>query len=311
MMRLITISTTLVVICSFLPPSLANQPLLPPIDAELIITGLKHSESLLKSGTGRFKFYGSAYFAEKKKNLKIDEGKINKGTDGGIQSKTVLIEELLFAFSGEHSYFKFLGMGSGEIIFDGKIQLTIPHSKQILMRYGYFNPSDPRGWGPWYKKQKLSDYLGQQEKIRVVGGENLDGIPCYIVETQDPKLQDAVVKFWIAPRNGFRCVQTLYETGTRRQLRKIEWQGYQLKGQENEFVWFPKHGISLSMKRSNPKEPWSKPFRNEAVITDFQPNIDVSHFFHLQIPPETKIFNVELKQSTTFKEIGWQEINKQ
>jgi len=302
MRKLVILAILTVPICGFLSQSFAEPPLLlPPIGTELIIAGLEHSEALLKSGKGHFKLYSAAYF-EKKKEI-VDEKKekdLKTGSDRVIQ-RTRLVEELQFAFSREHSYFKYL---DGEVISDGKIQLIIASPDQISMVSGNPFPPfplDPRDWGLWYNRQKLSDYLRQQKKVRVIGSEKVDGIPCYILETPDPKVQEATVKFWVAPEGGFRLIQSLHETKTRKNTVKIEWQRYQT-GEGND-IWFPKHGIALLTKEGE-----KTPSRNEVEITDFQPNIDVSYLFVLQISLDAKIMNTEIGKFTTFKEISWQKL---
>jgi len=313
---IIKISITLLFIFGSLSPCHTEQkPLLPQIDVELIILGLKHSESLIKSGKGRFKLYGSSYFANKDEK-KTEKPKDKEEKKGAVRRKSYPVVELSFAFSNEHSYFKYLVPQGIEVIFDGRIQLAISQKgKSISVSTGYAFPLEVRNWGFWYKHQWLSDYLlhrKKEEKIRIIGSENLafgnKNLPCYVVETPDPLLQDSVLRFWITPRGGFRCVQSLRETSKQRRLRRIEYQGYQLK--DSKVVWFPKKGISLLAKRPSPKAKWEEPLKNKIEITDFQPNVDVSHFFNLQIPPETKVWNSDLKKFMRFKEIDWHKLKE-
>jgi len=291
------------VLYGFSSLAFGEELLLPKINEELLVVGLKYSELLLRSGIGHFKIYSSDYFgkkADKKINKNPEDGRIGK------IGKSSSVTELQFAFSDEHSYFKYLFPLSGEILFDGRIQLTIFHPGRITVRSKFDLPpfEDPRDWGMRYKRQKLSDFLltqKKQGKLRIIGTEKIDEIPCYVAEVPDPSLQDAVLKFWIAPKEGFQCLQILRISNSEEILRRIKWRRYQLG--EGKIVWFPKSGWVI-LKRGR------ESYRNEMEVTDFQPNVDVTSLFDLQIPPDAKVWNVDLRRWFTFKELGWRGIEK-
>jgi len=315
-MRPLTILTTLLFIAfGSLLQSCAKPESAPSIDVESIIAGLAQTESLLQSGKGHFKLYGDSYFRHGVEQL----------VEGVHTTK-----ELGFAFSGKHSYFKYERLPeerqlpsvagfkpelpphevSLESISDGKIQLKIVllgdnASPYITMHPEPYNTStskEPRNWGLWNRGQRMSAYLRELEGVRVMGSERINGIHCYILEASPPQTQGVTEKFWIASEGGFRLVQRLIETRGDKRLIKIEWEHYQL-GEAN--VWFPKHGVSLSTTVGE-----KTPFRNEMEINDFQPNIDVSSLFDLQISPETQVFNADTRKHITFQEIGWQPLEK-
>ena len=48
----------------------------------------------------------------------------------------------------------------------------------------------------------------------------------------------------------------------------------------------------------------------EVEVMEFQPNVDVTSLFDLQIPPDAKVWNVDLRRWFTFKELGWRGIEK-
>ena len=291
----------LLFICGFTSPLLAaSKPLLPPIDLEFIIAGLSHTERQLISGTGHFKLFGVDYFSEKERI--VDEKKETDTQNPQIDQRLIELNAVIerqFVFNKEHSYFKdiFADGTVAHVFLDGKI-ILYPGSP-IAFNYGnlYEDVDDPRNWGIWFRGQKWSDYLWGQTEVRVIGSEAVDGIACYILEMPFPHAGYDVLQVWVAPKGGFRVVQTVRKSNNRELALKLEWQRYQL---QTGVVWFPKHAVLLYRDEEGP-------LRNEVEITDFQPNIDVSSVFDLQILPETKVFHIELSQFTTFKEIGWRQ----
>ena len=273
-----------------------SKPPLPPIDLEVIIAGLAHTESLLKSGRGKLKLYMASYFNQSKSDKEIIIKQVEKGRSRTFSS----VEELEFVFSKSHSYF--INDGS-RFVADGNIQLVIsPHGSISMYSRVAYPPEglDPRDWGLWYRRQRLSDYLRQYKGIRLIDNEKVDGIPCYVVQTPEKSAEDPIIKFWVTPENGFRLVQIRHQTQTEKTLIKFEWQSYQLDGKQQ--VWFPKRAVSISTSETE-----TEPVQNEIEITDFKPNIDVSELFNLQISPETEISSPRFSQSITFEEIGWQQ----
>lgn len=277
-----------------------SEPLLPPTNTEVIIAGVARTASLLKSGKGHFKHYGNAYFEENKEVIDKKRKAESSAETVNAASSTRSVEAVEFAFSNEYSYFK---SANGEVISDGKVQLIIPSPQNISALYDNFFPPfplDPRDRGLWFQRQELSDYLHQhKEAIRLIGNETVDGVRCYVLEMPDSRVSGATLTFWIAPDGGFRLIQSLHAKKTEKTIVKIEWQ--QWNTVEGDSVWFPRHSVALFTR-----EGQKTPLRNEGEITHFQPNIDVSHLFVLQISPETKIFNTEIGKLTPFKELGWQ-----
>ncbi len=288
-------------ICVFIAPlQAAPKPLLPNIDLEFVIAGLAHTEVELKSGTGNLKYFAADNFNKKlqrantkrktthSEHLIIDEELIEDGT----------VSELWFAFDEEgHSYFKYFLDDDriAHVLFDGRIHLFPgkPHA------FGYGTPEDhiydPRNWGIAHKGLRWSDYLLQQEAVHIIGSEAVDGIACYIVEAPYPGGYYDTMKLWIAPKGGFRLIQVIGESNDRKLSVKIDWQQYQL---QTGVVWFPKDTELLAWEEG-------EVFKNEIKVTNFQPNIDVSAYFDLQISPETEIYHMDLRKLIPFKEIGW------
>ena len=282
------------------PQSFAeSKPSLPPINLNFIIAGLAHTESLLKSGKGKLKLYMASYFRQSRPDREITVKKPTKGHSRTISS----VEELEFAFSKAHSHFNKDGF---KFIADGNIQLVIsPHGSISMYPRVAYPPEglDPRDWGLWYRRQRLSNYLRQQKSARLISNEKVDSIPCYVIQTPEKSTEDAIIKFWVTPEDGFRLIQIQHQTQTRKSLIKFEWQAYQLDGKQH--AWFPKRAVSISTSETE-----VEPVQNEIEIIDFKPNTDVSALFDLQIPPETEILNPQLNRPVTFKEIGWKKFEE-
>jgi outer membrane lipoprotein-sorting protein len=279
-----------------IPQSFAeSNPSLPTTDLEAIIAGLAHTESVLKSGKGKFKMYMASYFRRSQRDQKT----IVKKKEQIPRRTTSSVTELEFAFGKTHTYFNRKDVA--KFVADGNIQLVIaPHGGISMYPRVAYPPEglDPRDWGLWYRRQRLSDYLRQQKNARLIGNEQVDGILCYVIQMSEKSTEAAIVKFWITPENGFRLVQILSQTQTRKSVIKFEWRAHQLDGKQK--VWFPKRAASISTSDEE-----DEPVRNEIEITDFKPNTDVSELFDLQIPPETEISNPQFNRPVTFKEIGW------
>lgn len=296
------IASLLLIICGFISSlRAAPQPLLPTIDLEFIIAGLAHTEAQLNSGTCRLKHFAADHFNTKKIVDKEKEPGIKKPQTKRKVAEIHTVVDVWLAFSGEHNYFKYSYSDSiiQYALFDGRINLYPGKPPAFSAKKSpTYNTYDPRNWGIWFKGHRLSNYLQQQNGGRVIGSETLNGIACYIVETLYPVGPYDTTKFWIAPEGGFRLLQAVQEANDHKLSLTIEWQQYQF---DTGIVWFPKHGVLLSSGKD-------KLLRNEVEITDFQPNIDVSSFFDLQISPETEVFHLDLEEFTTFEEIGWKQL---
>lgn len=308
MWRLILISTTLFWGTNFSFISEVSgepKPLLPPVNVEFIIIGLAHADDQLQSGMGYFKHYGSDYFKWKKDGLDPNQ-RVEKLADGTTRV-TRSTRAYWFAFNGKHRYTR---IGNWEEMYDGKMVLSIRRKSEsapeaVSMRYGDASDlSTLQHWGLWFKNQPLSDYLQKQETVRLSKTEKIDGIACYVIEVEEPQGGGTSVKFWVAPLGGFRPIQRLEETRTTRLLVKIKWKQYQIGGTKT--IWFPERGVSIY---STGKD--ESPSRNEIEVTDFQPNIDVSHLFDPQLATDTKVFDQRLRRFVAFEEVGWKKLQPQ
>ena len=149
------------------PQSFAeSETLLPSVDLEFIIARLAHTESLLKSGRGKFKLYMASYFSRSKLYKEITVKQAEKGRRRTFST----VEELEFAFSKTYSYFNSDG---SKFVADGNIQLVISpqgrNSQCLLQPVSSGGLSSRRvgserlGILSWYRRQRLSDYLRSEK----------------------------------------------------------------------------------------------------------------------------------------------------
>lgn len=282
---------------------------LPSIDSEILIMGLKHTESLIFSGEGRL------HFAQVLSNGKVDEF------------------DAIFAFDHHKTYYyyesgKLEGM---KYLLDKDIQVTLymrvddkgevrrvnDREKKVLdlvadhLDTEPMSPDeDPRNWGIyWYSGIPISQFL-EKHNARIVCTEDLKfpdsekKVPCYVVEIDDPGGITSDVQFWIAPKEGFRCVQ-LQKTqegraGKSRWKKSIIYRAYNVEGKK---AYFPKKGILEIFAVSNGQLTHTADIIIE--IKDFHPNVDISDLFHVDVDQEALIWDRALSRLRHFKELGW------
>ena len=281
-----------------------SESLPPPTDINKIITELQYSESLIRSGRGRFHL--------------VAADKIT--TDAGV-----------FAFDGAKSYFEVHSTLSNkqqmpvlEFVFNGEIFLTISRDEKdrnrfyVVAEYGFgvANETDPRDWGYWYRRIPLSEYL-TTHNARLFGTELLElpdmqsPTPCYLIEADDKLSASESVQFWIAPEIGFRCVQSQREVrgsdpkgnlniSVKKLLtRRFYYQKYQLS--DDTSAWYLSKGVHTTNDISEGH------LISEVVmeISDFEPNADTSAHFELKLKPDQEVFHGNLRKSLRFEELGW------
>jgi len=280
----------------FLSTGYGKNILLPPINAEFLIMGLKHNESLISSGKGGF-------------HSRLSSG--GKITDEFTAA---------FAFDDHRTYYSYKSgpLTGCTALYNKKIHrklyITVrPEDGQISYRIGYTKEEpmppdeDPRNWGRCYWGIPLSKYL-QDHKARIIGQERLkvgsEVIPCYVVRSEPFSKYERNLKFWIAPKDGFRCIQqeriSTTRYGERLERKRFFYKAYEVNGQK---AWFPQRGIYWMFKDRTDEKVSAK---LEVEVMDFQPNVDISDLFRVDIDPETPVWDEKLSRLRPFKEIGWQ-----
>lgn len=287
----------LFVVCVLLSPSLLTfgQTSLPLIDEQVFVAGLKHAESLLRSGIAE--------------NVEYTPG----------EQPTV---KSTFAFKGK-SRFCHRVVNNQRFFYDGKLQIgmsdagidnaIVSHLDQFGLGFG----SDPRNWGPYYEHLPLSEHFSKHGIVSIKQGilsikpdvsKKSLRVPCYVVESvypPDPKLK---LRFWFSPKEGFHCLQS--------QLVGLRWRVgnqsvpsvytkravYRQYPVGAEKAWFIKKGWTKVTSQADPNRVLAY---SQVEVGNFKPNADVSKLFDPGIPPNRKIWDDTLGRYRPFKELGW------
>jgi len=295
-----------------------NKASLPAIDYKVLIAGLQNTESLITSGKGRWVLI---YFVTDNRIYHEFDDIFAFDSDKSIEYHT----------AGTLAGMKYINVRSIPIIMaveineDGKIKRHKDQFEKFVgISISYHEPDpitalqalsamDPRPWGLCWSKEI------ETCKAKIVGAEEIkvldskEKLPCYVLEGNSKK-------FWVTPKDGFRCVYVEEEgNGTRIRL-SIVYKSYNIKGQK---AWFPQKclGERFAMKDGkwihaydlNPSDvslPPEIPGKivmpdSRAEVTDFQPNVDVSDMFHLDVGPEELIRDGTLSKLRPFKELDW------
>jgi len=275
---------------------------LPSIDSEMLIMGLRQTESLISSGRGKLHWSQTRYGKSGEKIMKYDEF------------------DAIFAFDSYRDYYQYqsgLLEGRRELV-DKKLQMrldvTIVEGKIVGCRVSRKEKLavapewEPRNWGLWFYGVPLSQYL-QKHGARIIGSENLRTEKlkknlCYVVETnKSPNMEGVADRFWIIPEGGFRCGQLQIERGAKYKQRWKKRFIYKTYKMNEQTIWFLKKGLFWIFSCSD----------NHLVakivieVKDFHPNVDISDLFHLEINPETPVWDETLSRFRPFKEIGWKQ----
>lgn len=279
---------------------------LPPIDGETLIAALKHKESLLISGK-----------AEEVVNTLRD-----------FQS-----ERYVYAFRGAKTrYYRHLGptvLKGTIIMYDGRIQVngTYPHEMGDATYVGeppFGSEWDPLDWGHHYENIPLSEYL-EKYGVLNIRIEELDGVPCYVIETHYVFNKKHKVYFWISPTHGFSYLQYkrsgiisgskypaademyqvrdgTFDTGPK--IAKIEIKRVTLREYDvgEETVWFVEEGELQFVTAAEPHKVLNY---THLEVKGFQANVDVMDLFDPGIPPNYKVMYDPKRPKRAFKEFGW------
>lgn len=269
--------------------SRVEQPL-PPIDSEFLIAGLQYAESLLVSGKGEvhFQMEPEPYRQRDSEIFAFHQKK------AAVHYQSGILKEQRLLFNGEIQLI--LSPDPKDI---GKVGgILLAHQKTINLQ------EDPRNWGIQFLDIPLSQYF-QERGVRLLRSEALEKEPRYVVEST---YRDGTpMKFWIAPKGGFRCVQIQYQETWRGIDRKpvsslvtlrIYYKAYQIGEQT---AWFPLKGVMAQRAKSDGR------LLGQVVmeVKDFQLNVDVSELFQVKVEPEFPVWVERLGKPIPFKEVGW------
>lgn len=248
------------------------------IDLQTLVSGIKHYDSLIRSGTGTC-IYESSPPAQERKLVTVF-------TFDGRKMRADIIE----------------GLEAGNLkVFDGEFQITFTPR---LKRYTKQDKStidpfiDPRYWMNgaelFYLEKSLGEHL-EQHPSKILRQELVEEIPCYVV---DVSVHDTIRHLWIAPKMGFRLLKIHGENWSSVHGKRVHY-NYRLFYSEHRTddttFWFPRmvKYEAIDPTASGGKEPKARGerilFENTFKVEDFKVNVPVSSAFGLEIPKGTLI----------------------
>ena len=267
---------------------------LPPIDPQVIIAGLKHTESLLQTGKCRIHYQGYSKLA----NFKEEHEDIFAFDSYRIYR---------FSLSGLILNGKYVGGKDVRELYDTKTQTKFAIGKkmrgEIPVRIDRginspFNHSwDPRNYGmriSGIPSTPLSELL-RKNGARIVKVEKIkrskESIPCYVVDSKDRIW--GKIRLWLDPKEGFLPIKIRMGD---RWFMNINYKPYRSDGQT---VWFLDKGLWWSVdEKGNIVE------KRIMEVKEFQPNVDISDLFRVDLPPDTPVWDSNLSKYRPFKEIA-------
>lgn len=270
------------------------------LELETIVAGIKHHDSLVKSGTG------TAILEQPIRSL-----------DGSKKRR----EELLYtiAFEGKKKIrVDFIKSNvrhrnNPMFIWDGEETIIYSPNRDKYTRVDGRDLSlshrlDPRFWmtarGPVheYLNNPTGEYLEKHVKdVKVLRTEKVDDILCYVLKVYDTTI-------WIAPEMGFRMIKRYCPVYLSKKgpghvefKRRIYYKEYKF---DDLTIWFPKR-VEREMNKVTPDGKSVKNISKSTLLVkdDFKLNVDVSDKFKLNIPPDTMIYDYPSKKYIPAREI--------
>ncbi len=196
------------------------------------------------------------------------------------------------------------------IIYNGEIQISInkkynKRTKEWITMYGKEEENtintdlDPRRWynirATGYLEHPIEELI-QSSNARLVGKEQVDGKPCYIINLWG-NIPEAPELLWICPDIGFRIVKVYHRYIEKGEIFVTHYRfSYKEYKQKEEAIWLPQrveHMIFKVNAKDNIIGPSPKFGPNIFIVyDDFQVNLDVSSHFKPRFKRGILIFDV-------------------
>ena len=265
------------------------------VELEFLIAGVKHNDSLVKSS--RIRFIKQPTHTEfEKKFFGVSDSQF----EGDV--------EVIFAHEGAKVYCQTRSTIEPDRtrIFDGEQQQIEIHKRgqkrHIAVRGAM--TIGPRNYFHYWGREFLGELVGEyleKNAVGIVGEEDINGVPCAIVEAKLPP-KNGRVKFWIAPLQGYRVLKRQFEAtyhgGIPSHVTMI------VQYQKVNGVWIPKSSTDTTLALNQESGNQELLFKFTLTVEDAEVNIDVSELFNLEIPPETEVWDHRTQSIRTAKEVG-------
>lgn len=279
---------------------------LPPIDPQMIIAGLKHTESLLRTGKCRIHYQDYSKLANAKKQLEaifaFDSHRICYYY---ISDLTVTNEKLIILkdrgckdlYETRTQTLLMIGTKKKARVGGTKVKEIIPVSVERGVNLPFSHSWDPRNYGMRIRDLPIGYPLSQlfeKNGVKIIGVEKVkrgkEEIPCYLVETKE-KIWGKV-QLWLDPQEGFLPIKM--QMGDHWFMEM----SYKLYKSNGQVVWFLEKGMW-----------WSVGEKGDIIekrimeVKEFQLNVDISDLFQVDFPPDKPVWDGNLSKYRPFKEI--------
>ena len=268
------------------------------LDLGTLIAGIKHYDSLVKSGTGTVVYEHPLRFFDKSKD-RTEKMVCTLTFEGKTKIRANFLES-----SRHRNNTTYIWDGEKTIIYtpDEKRYVRVDGRDFALERY-----IDPRFWmtarGRVYEylNNPTGEYLEKNIKnVEILRTEKVNDIFCYVLKEHN-------VTIWIAPKMGFRMIKRDCPTYLSRGPGHVEFKRriyYKEYKRKDITFWFPKR-VEQEINKITPE---GKFIKNDSksklyVKDDFKLNVDVSDKLKLNIPPDTMIYDYPSKTYIPAREI--------
>lgn len=255
------------------------------LDLEVILAGIQHYDSLIKSGDGdvTYKFIQT-----------LQEPAVTNIKYHLIFNENKTRMEMKESFSGELHFPKKTYVatekGAWTIQYDkSETHYTFSTNHNTLYTHQDLRWATTTKWG----KRGLSDYL-KTNRFKVIQKEDLGKVPCYVLANKKGE------RIWIAPTKGFRYFKYKHKLALKRDMAGLKKEqtvvlrtlvSYQKYGE----VWFPNKVISEGFWLDS-KGKKHLHTRKITETKNFQVNLEIpKEKFIIEIPEDTQIWVADLR----------------
>ncbi|MCD6506777.1 hypothetical protein J7M22_09150 [Candidatus Poribacteria bacterium] len=267
---------------------------LPPIDPQMIIAGLKHTESLLRAGKCRIRYQGYSKLA----NVREEHESIFAFDLHRIYRYSITGIILNGKYLGNKGVRELYDIRTQTLFIIGvKVKGRIPVAVERGVNLPFPHSWDPRNYGMRVRDLPTGyplSRLFEKNGVKIIGVEKMkrgkEEIPCYLVETKE-KIWGKV-RLWLDPQEGFLPIKM--QMGDH-WFMEMSYKPYKSNGQ---VVWFLEKGMW-----------WSVGEKGDIIekrimeVKEFQPNVDISDLFQVDFPPDKPVWDGNLSKYRPFKEI--------
>lgn len=268
------------------------------LDLDIILAGIKHYDSLVKSGEGKV-----SYKRVQTPGLTDDGHRIAVEYHLAFTQLQTRMDIPEYFIGNTH----FPKLTFIETKGEGELHLPEDKSPVSYLAYHSFPTKTFIHWHPkrimtteWVEGS-LYEHLKEKE-FQIKQKQTLKEVECYILENTDGE------KIWIAPQQGFRFLKYEHRFPLKKTLQRGLIQGAPIVSRKNVSyenhgeAWFPKQ-INIQTFFINKKGEEELFLKTDIETKDFRVNHDISEkTFATEIPDTAQIWVGDLKKHISKKE---------